>query len=65
MYLIYTDERTEKGPQLEVLFVVEERRKSRWFGEHLPKGRRHFKTTLNQVANAEHPDKTLDKENKK
>lgn len=59
MYLVYANKRAQKGPKLEVLFVVEQRRYPWRFGEHLPESWRHFETTLDQVADAEHPDKAL------
>lgn len=62
MYLVYANKRAQKGPKLEVLFVVKQWRYPWRFGEHLPESWRHFETTLDQVADAEHPDKTLQDE---
>ena len=60
MYLVDTDERSQKRPELEVVLVVEQRGQTWRFGEHLPERWGHFKTALNQVANTEHPDEALD-----
>lgn len=59
MYLVYANKRAQKGPKLEVIFLVKQWRYPWRFGEHLPESWRHFETTLDQVADAKHPDKTL------
>ena len=58
-YLVYTDKGPQEGPELKVLFVVEQGGEAGGFGEHLSERRGNLQTTLDQVAHAEHTDEAL------
>lgn len=60
-YFVYTDKRPQKGPKLEIFFVIEEREQPRRFRKQMPESWWDSKATLDQVTHTKHPNEALEK----